>query len=211
MLLYSAAQGQTVAGLDEPRAVLETYAELEVLCRTHGIAQEFQWAGPLFGRAHVELGEIDRGLQEMEESLAAHTIIRSALLRPYFFGLYAGALMRGRRLDAAQRALDEGLRATEDTSQRAYVAEHHRLQAELHVARDEDAGAEAEYREAMRVAAAQGARWLELRAARGLANLLSLKGRTAEARQVLEPVVAGITEGHDTLDYVYADGLLKNL
>ena len=28
---------------------------------------------------------------------------------------------------------------------------------------------------------------------------------------LLEPVVAAITEGHDTLDYVYAEGLLRTL
>jgi predicted ATPase len=201
----------TQMGRREPRGVLETYEALETLCRKHSIAQELQWAGPLAGRARVELGDIDRGLQELEESLAAHTLTRSALLRPYYFGLYAGALMRGRRLEAAQHALEEGVRAMEDTSQRAYVAELHRLQADLHVARDQDADAEGCYREALRAAGVQGARWLELRAARGLANLLSRTRRPAEARAVLEPVVTGMTEGHDTLDYVYADGLLKNL
>lgn len=201
----------TQMGRREPRGVLATYEALEALCRTHGIAQELQWAGPLAGRARVELGDIDSGLREMEESLAAHTMTRSALLRPYYFGLYAGALMRGRRLDAVQAALDEGVRAMEDTAQRAYAAEFLRLQADLHVARDEDVEAEAQYREALRAASSQGARWLELRAARGLANLLSRTGRPTEARAVLAPVVSGIEEGHDILDYVYADGLLKNL
>jgi predicted ATPase len=198
-------------GRRDPAAVLDTYAELEALCRRHGIAQEFQLAGPLQGRAHVELGQIDRGLREMEESLATHTITRSALMRPYFFALYAGALIRGRRLEDAQRALEEGMRSMDDTCQRAYLAEHHRLEAELHIARGEHAAAEAAYGRALCTAGEQGARWLELRAARGLANFLSVHGRGREARPLLEPFVAAMTEGHDTLDYVYADGLLKNL
>ena len=57
----------------------------------------------------------------------------------------------------------------------------------------------------------QGARWLELRAARGFANFLAATGRADEARQTLSPVWQQITEGHDTLDYVYAEALLKTL
>jgi hypothetical protein len=57
----------------------------------------------------------------------------------------------------------------------------------------------------------QGALWLELRAARGYANLVAGSGRTAEAHRTLQPVVARLTEGHDTLDYMHADALLKTL
>ena len=46
------------------------------------------------GRALVELGDTKRGLRVLEEGLAAHTITRSALLRPYYFVLLAGALLR---------------------------------------------------------------------------------------------------------------------
>ena len=93
-------------GRRDPRALLETYDQLADCCRQHGIAQELQWAGPLRGRARVEMGEVDEGLREMDESLAQHTITRSALLRPYYFVLYAGALLRAHRYDEAQHALD---------------------------------------------------------------------------------------------------------
>jgi hypothetical protein len=36
-------------------------------------------------------------------------------------------------------------------------------------------------------------------------------GRQAEARDLLAPLCAWFTEGFDTLDYLYADGLLKTL
>ena len=57
----------------------------------------------------------------------------------------------------------------------------------------------------------QGALWLELRAARGFANFLAAQTAIDEARQTLPPVWQQLTEGHDTLDYVYADALLKTL
>ena len=74
------------------------FDELSALCRAHGIAQELHWAVPLRGRALVELGDIERGLEELESSLEAHLNTRSTLLRPYYFVLYAGALLRARRV-----------------------------------------------------------------------------------------------------------------
>jgi TRAP-type mannitol/chloroaromatic compound transport system substrate-binding protein len=71
--------------------------------------------------------------------------------------------------------------------------------------------AERLYREALRMAGAQGARWHELRAARAFAALLASQDRHAEAREVLAPVVAAMTEGHVTIDYVAADALLRTL
>jgi predicted ATPase len=198
-------------GRRDPRAVLDTYDRLAECCRTHGIAQELQWAGPLRGRARVEMGEVDEGLREMDESLAEHTITRSALLRPYYFVLYAGALMRGHRYDDAQHALDEAARVAGETSQQAYVSEHHRIQAEIFVARGDEAAADAAFLRSLSTAIDQGARWLELRAARAYANYLAARGRVSEARALLAPVVDAMSEGHDTLDFVYADTLLRSL
>ena len=43
------------------------------------------------------------------------------------------------------------------------------------------------------------------------AMLLAATSRTDEAVATLQPVVARITEGRDTLDYVYAETLLETL
>ena len=50
--------------------------------------------GAARGRAFIELGDSKRGLRVIEEGIAAHTMTRSALLRPYYFMLLAGALLR---------------------------------------------------------------------------------------------------------------------
>ena len=198
-------------GRRDPGAVLETYNALEEVCRPHGIAQEFQWAGPLRGRALVEMGDVDLGLRVMEETLAAHTLTRSALLRPYYLVLYAGALMRGERYAEAQDALNEAMAVAEDTAQQAYISEHHRLQAELHIMRGNREQGETAYLRSLSTAIDQGARWLELRAARGFANYLAAEGRPGEARDMLQPVLAAVTEGTGTLDYVYAEALQRTL
>jgi tetratricopeptide (TPR) repeat protein len=194
-----------------PREVQRVYDQLAVVCHAHGIAQEMHWAVPLVGRAYIELGDVNRGLRVLQEGLAAHTKSRSALLRPYYFVLLAGALLRAGVPQQAQAALNESKELAEATGQLAYAAEHARLQAEvLSVVGDADA-AEASFQQALAIARTQGARWHELRAARGYAHHLVVQQRHAEARELLAPVVAWFTEGRETPDYVYAESLLKTL
>jgi len=194
-----------------PREVQRTYDQLAVVCHAHGIAQEVQWAAPLCGRALLELGDVRRGLRVLEEGMAAHSITRSALLRPYYCALLAGALLRVKEYDRAQRALDDARAVSAATSQNAYASELHRLQGELHALTGKRDEAERSYREAVDTAHAQGALWLELRGARAFANFLAATARAGEARAILQPTLERVTEGRATLDYVYADGLLRTL
>jgi serine/threonine protein kinase/predicted ATPase len=194
-----------------PREVQRTYDQLAVVCQAHGIAQEMHWAAPLVGRALIELGDLRRGLRVLEEGLAAHHVTRSALIRPYYLVLLSGALLRAGLFDRAQAALDESTRVADATGQYAYAAEHARLQAEIHSATGAREPAEASYLEALATSRRQGARWLELRAARGYAVQLIAFNRHDEARSVLTPVVEWFTEGKETLDFLYAESLLKTL
>ena len=100
-----------------PREVQRTYEQLAVVCHAHGIAQEMYWAAPLVGRAIIEMGDLNRGLRVLEEGLAAHTLTRSALIRPYYLVLLAGAQLRAGRLDRAQASLDESTRVADATGQ----------------------------------------------------------------------------------------------
>ena len=194
------------------RELRRQYDQLAAVCHAHGIAQEVQWAAPLAGRAMIELGDTRRGLRVLEEGLAAHTLTRSTLLRPYYFVLLAGGLIRCGEIARAQRALDESAAIADATGQRAYASEHARLQGEVHFAQPETVeAAEASYRRALTIAREQGAKWLELRASRAYAHYMLKQGRVEEAHQLLEPICAWFTEGTDTVDYLYADGLLKTL
>ena len=99
----------------------------------------------------------------------------------------------------------------EATSQHAYGAEHARLQGELHAVAGQHDAAEQSYLKALAISRKQGARWLELRAARGYAHFLAARQRLDEARAVLSPVLQSITEGKETMDYLYAENLLATL
>jgi adenylate cyclase len=194
----------------QPAEARGAYAELSVLCRKHGIAQEMLWATPLCGRALVEMGDVTQGLELLARGLDAHISTRSTLLRPYFFVLYAGALLRAGRLDAAEDALKESRVVADATSQHAYDAESCRLLAAVRRARGDVDGAETHFQESLSIARSQNARWFELRAARGYASLLIETQRPDEAHQALQ-VCDWFTEGRETLDFVYADGLRKTL
>jgi ATP/maltotriose-dependent transcriptional regulator MalT len=124
--------------------------------------------------------------------------------------LYAWALLRARRLEEAQAALDESRAVADATSQHAYDSEHRRLQAEVLLAQGDIAGTERVYLESLEIARSQGARWFELRSSRGYASYLLGTGRPDEARAALR-ICDGITEGRGTHDFVYAEALLGTL
>jgi predicted ATPase len=194
----------------EPKDVCRVFDELSALCLAHGIAQELLWAVPIRGRALVELGEISRGLAELASGLEAHLSTRSTLLRPYYFVLHAGALLRAGEFDRAQQVLVEAREMSDATNQHAYDSEHRRLEAEVCLARGNRLDCETRYHDSLAIAREQGARYLELRAARGYASFLVGAGRAQEAREVLQ-ICDWFTEGRTTLDFVYAEGLLRTL
>ncbi len=138
--------------------------------------------------------------------------VPARLRHPYYLPGYAfSGLLSAGRLDEAQRALEEAATIADATSQRAYSSEHARLQGEVLARRGELEAAERWFAEGVRIARDQGARWLELRAARAYAHLLAKRDHCADARAILQPVVDAITEGRDTLDYVAAEALLQTL
>ena len=67
------------------------------------------------------------------------------------------------------------------------------------------------FEKALSEARRQGATLLELRAAHSLAASLAGEGRIPEARAVLEPAVASVSEGLDTRDVIEATALLSSI
>jgi predicted ATPase len=68
-----------------------------------------------------------------------------------------------------------------------------------------------EYHKALSIAAEQGAKLWELRAAVSLARVRRDQGRHADARDLLVPVYGWFTEGFNTLDLKKAKALLDEL
>ena len=125
--------------------------------------------------------------------------------------LLSGAALEGLAL------LDEAEAAVQQTSERYWEAEIHRLRGHLLLAASDPAApavvrsAEECYRRALEVARRQGARSLELRAAVSLSRLWQAADRRDEARELLAPIYEWFTEGLDHPELREAAALLDEL
>jgi predicted ATPase len=100
----------------------------------------------------------------------------------------------------------------EQTGERWYEAELHRLHGELlWMAGASEAEVEPLFRRAQTIARQQQAKSLELRATMSLCRLWHNQGNGAAAHDLLAEVYQWFTEGHDTLDLQEARALLQAL
>jgi len=107
--------------------------------------------------------------------------------------------------------LAEALTLVEETDERHWEAELHRIRGELLRMQGAEAEAEASFQRAIEVARRQQAKSWELRATVSLCRLWREQGRIDEARQMLAGIVCWFTEGFDTPDLREARDLLEQL
>jgi predicted ATPase len=122
--------------------------------------------------------------------------------------------VRANQFDNAFGSLDYALRFVEQSGERYYEAELHRLRGELLLAggrASDEEEIQGYFRKAIEVARQQDARSWELRAATSLARLLAKQGRRDEARTILADIYGWFTEGFDTRDLKDARSLLDEL
>ncbi|MGH3003169.1 MAG: hypothetical protein ACRDM1_11010, partial [Gaiellaceae bacterium] len=142
----------------------------------------------------VRQGFLDQGVEVVDPLLA--TALADAHLR-------CGQAVAGLEL------LDRAMATARTKQQIAYLAEQHRLRAELRLlAGAEPEEVEEDFRQALSIADEQGARSYVLRAAISLARALRDRPGAAEAEERLRSVRASVTEGSDTPDLRLADAIL---
>ncbi len=113
----------------------------------------------------------------------------------------------------AEAALQEAFAFVEQSGERFWLAELHRLDGQLALKRPEPdrARAEACFLKAIDIARSQEARLLELRAATDLARLWRDTGSPNDPRALLEPILAAIEGGETTRDVRNARALLAEI
>jgi predicted ATPase len=198
----------------EPEAAREAAERAIVLCKAHDVPQWLAWAGVTRGWALARLGEMEKGLGELQRGIAAWQANRGQLALPYFLTLLAETLGAAGRPRAGLEALEQAETVIEATDHRAFEVEVHRVLSELlqcSLGDDGAARAEMAYGRALEVARAQGVRTLELRAAVSLARLEVSRGERRKAHNLLAPVYGWFTEGFDTPDLREARALLDKL
>jgi predicted ATPase len=167
---------------------------------------------PAFMRAAAQLaqGAFDDAAAMLRETFAPGRVITTAW-QPYGHAILAEALLRQGAYAEAAASLTQGFDRIGATGERVWEAELHRVNALVLLAGNDLGSAEEVLRQSIRVAQAQQAKSLELRAATSLARLWGEMGRRSEARELLAPVYGWFTEGFDTADLKEAKALLAEL
>ena len=147
----------------------------------------------------------------IREGLSERNRPGAKLYRPFCLALFAEALEGAGEHDSALAALSEALALAQETGERWWEAEIHRLKGVSLLSQNCLTESEASFQRSIRIAQAQQAKSLELRAVRDLARLWGEQGRHAEARDLLAPVYGWFTEGFDTADLKEAKALLDEL
>jgi tetratricopeptide (TPR) repeat protein len=153
------------------------------------------------------------GIERMQRALADFRANGSSTMTSCFLSLIAQSQSGFGHYDEALVVIDEALAVIEETGQRAFEAEVHRINGELLLTRNSlsTARAEESFRTAIEIARRQEAKSWELRATTSLGRLLRDTDRQHEARATLAEIYGWFSEGFDTADLKDAKALLDEL
>ncbi len=183
------------------------------ISKEHGFRYRIAMAGILHGWALSASGDHDDGIAELQTSLSDCRETGSQTWQVFYLTLISESYHRAMRFDEGREAIREAMTFVELGEEKWWNAEIQRqfgLSCQADDRRDY-AAAEAAYMKALEIARGQSAKSWELRAAMSLARLWQSQGKTAEARDLLQPVHDWFTEGFDTMDLKAAKTLLESL
>jgi class 3 adenylate cyclase/predicted ATPase len=165
------------------------------------------------GSALALTGKASDAAQVITAGLTALQATGAATFVPWHLTHLARAYTAAGQFPDAWRCIREALATMENTKDKWFEAEVHRVAGQLALASPEpDVPNALEYFErALAVARQQQAKSWELRAAMSLARLWRDQGQVQQARELLAPVYGWFTEGHDTRDLKEAKALLEEL
>jgi predicted ATPase/DNA-binding winged helix-turn-helix (wHTH) protein len=205
-----------------PVALLAKNASLaerfEVMLRSYTSAHSLDvwhnYADCFRGEILVTNGHFQAGLTLMRD---ATDKLRQANFIQYltcFLGSIAEGLIRTEQFVEAQSVIEEALSRCEATGEKWCYANLLRIKANILVRREPKSNtelAEGIYRHSLVVAREQNCLAWELRTTTDLAHLLSTRGNTGEAVQLLDLVLPRFVEGFTSVDFIEAKSLATEL
>ncbi len=199
------------------RFSLGEVAETQHLCeQLEAVAEERGFASWLAlnriyqgGVASIQ-GEHERAIALIRSGIADW---KNPLAFAFYSSILAEACLRAGRYQEAMDAVAAAREHAARTGEHHVESEVERVAGEALILMDAENTTEAErcLRRAIAIAAEQGAKSFELRAATSLARLLRDTGRRDEARAMLAEIYNWFTEGFDTADLKAAKALLNEL
>jgi predicted ATPase len=185
------------------------------LANEHGFIHHLNLGMIRRGWALAMQGVVAEGIRQLHQGLATLRDTGTALPLSHHLALLVEAYRQGGQVEAGLHTLAEALVHVDNTGERCYEAELHRLKGECLMAQTgrqcKEREAEECFRRALDVARRQQAKSLELRAAISLGRLWQQQGRRAEAHQTLAEIYNWFTEGFETADLQEAKALLDAL
>ena len=194
----------------DPEMVLQCIGSAEALAAEKGLALPLDPRVPR-GWALLVPDGIAAAVASFRAALADRQNQGTTHYGPYSLTLFAEVLARSGDHEGALAALADADAIAEKGGERWWKAELRRLTGTVLLAENKLDESQASLQQAIRIAQAQQAKSLELRAATSLARLWGEQGRRAEARDLLAPVYGWFTEGFDTADLKDAKALLDEL
>lgn len=181
------------------------------LSAEHGFLQWHAHATILRGRVLAEAGKPSEGIALMQEGLAEWQVTGAKLANSYYLGLLAEGHAIAGQVEQGLSTLATALVQAETYGELWYVAELYRLRGELRLRQGDVTAAEADFLEAIAVAAKQQARSLQLRAVISLARLWQQQRMTEMARDELANTVESFADKVVGRDMDDANALLAQL
>ena len=173
----------------------------------------------LRGWALAEMNEVETGIVEMRQGLAAFRATGAECLRPYYLALLAEVHGKAGQAQEGLNLLSEAQAVVDRNGERWWQAEIYRLKGELMLKQCRVEGLQAEnqmeaemyFHQALDTARRQCTRSFELRATLSLARLWQKQGKREEARSTLADIYGWFTEGFGTADLQEAKTLLAEV
>jgi predicted ATPase/class 3 adenylate cyclase len=188
-------------------------AELAAYCAEKKVEQIRLLAGLLAACAGAMRQPTERRIDSIRKALVALRQSGGNTGNSIMLSNIAEAFLMVGDLAGAEGALQNGFAFVEQSGERYWLADLHRLsgQVALRKHRPDRERAEACFVKAIEVARSQDARLLELRAATDLGRLRHLTTSNDDVRGLIEPVLAMIEGGETTRDVRDARALLAEL
>jgi adenylate cyclase len=195
--------------LSADAATARTHAEAALAAAGDSKALYYQaWATILVDAAHAWEEPDDERIARLRDSIAAFTASGARIRLPYYLSLLARVYGKAGRPADGLAVIDEALAAARGQHEHWWDAELHRLRGDLLLMRDAAApDGEAAMLSALRIARAQGAKSLELRAAVSLSRMRIAQGRP-DGLRLLADLYDWFKEGRETPDLQAARSLL---
>jgi predicted ATPase len=204
------ALGTLLLLLSQDNVALDKRAEQLVAVATEQGFSRWHAQGMICrGWVKVKNGDVVEGISLLRSGSKAYRATGSLSWMPQYFALLARACEIAGQIEEGLTLFDDALEIAERRGERSLEAELNRHKGQLLLRQGHTEAAEVLYRKALGIAAEQGAKLWELRAAMSLARLSRDQGRGAEARDLLAPVYDWFTEGFDTPDLKEAKALLS--